>query len=148
MVTAAVMAITLSSQVVRAQDANGWNWLFGRQDPRLAVTGIAIGVGTDAAYLALRHRVHYGTTNIRPITVLGALTITTIACGAIFPIVGTMVVNRPLTTREVWTGLGDCVVPFIGGWFVEAVFHGQPWYEGTPVRVARVVHYRHHHHHM
>jgi hypothetical protein len=149
-IIALVLAIGLQSQVARAQD-NTWNWLFGRQDPRLTVTGIAVGLGADAGYLALRHRVWYNGQNIRPITPLGAFTLTTGGCMALYPIIGTIWLNRPLSTREAWTGMADCIVPFIGGWIVEASFRGQPWYEAGPMAAGytapAVIHHRMHHRH-
>lgn len=140
---AAVLAMTLSSQAVRAQDWNAWTWLFGRQDPRLTVTGIGLGIGADAGYLALQKR--HGMLRMRTATPLAAFGLTTVGCAAAFPIVGTLWLNRPLTTREVYTGMADCVVPFVGSWLVEAAYHGQPWYEGTPAP-SMGHHHRHHHH--
>jgi len=144
-IIALVLAFGLQSQVVRAQD-NSWGWLFGHQDPRLTVTGIAVGLGSDGAYLALRHKV---TTNgVRVprygITQLGAYAFSTVACAAVFPIVATIVINRPLTPREAYMGMADCVLPFIGGWWVDAVLPHTAWYDGTPAPVA---HYRHHYRH-
>jgi hypothetical protein len=141
-IIALVLAMGLQSQVVRAQD-NSWNWLFGHQDPRLTATGIVVGLGTEGEYLALRRRVTFSGQRIHPITVLGAYTLATGACAALFPIVGTIWLNRPLTPREVYMGMADCVVPFIGGWWVDAVLPHTAWYDGTPAPVV----YRHHHHH-
>ncbi len=45
---------------------------------------------------------------------------TTIGCMAVAPIVGTVVLNRPLTLREGQVLAGSCVVPIIGGWLVNA----------------------------
>ena len=122
----------MQSQSASAQDAApNWNWIYGRQDPRLWATGVVVGLGATAGYLAVRHQRGTSTTALQSgrITPLGAYAITTIGCAAAFPIFGTMVMNRPLTTREVYTGMADCVVPFIGGWAVEAMYHGQGWYE-------------------
>jgi hypothetical protein len=143
-IIALVLALGLQSQVVRAQDSTWgtWGWLFGNQDPRLTATGIAVGLGTEGIYVAMRHKIWYnkGTATAytgRPITVLGAYTLTTGACAALFPIVGTIWMNRPLTPREVYRGMADCVVPFIGGWFVDATLPHTAWYDGTPVPVVR-----------
>ncbi len=142
-VAAAAMVFTLSNQAARAQD-NGWGWIFSNQDPRLTVTGIAVGLGWDGAYYGMRHKIAYQNSHIRPVTALGAYTLATVGCAAAYAIFGTLWVNRPLTTREVWIGTANCVVPFVGGWIVDAAFHGQPWWDGTPPVVVR---YRHHHHH-
>jgi hypothetical protein len=135
-IAAAAMAMMLSNQAARAQDWSGWNWLFGNQDPRLTVTGMALGAGAAAGYYALRQK--HGPTKIYPTTVrlatpLGAYAMTSIGCAAAFPIVGTLWLNRPLTTREVYTGMANCVVPFVGGWLMDYAYHGQAWYDGTPV---------------
>jgi hypothetical protein len=125
---AAVFA--MQSQSARAQDAApNWNWIYGRQDPRLWATGVVVGLGATAGYVAVRHQRGISTIHDGRITPLAAYAITAIGCAAAFPIIGTIVVNRALTTREVYTGMANCVVPFIGGWAVEAMYHGQGWYE-------------------
>jgi len=136
-IAAAAMAMMLSNQAASAQDWS-WNWLFGNQDPRLTATEIAVGAGSTAGYFALRHK--YGPTKIYPTTTrlatpLAAYGMTTIGCAAAFPIIGTLWLNRPLTTREVYRGMADCVVPFVGSWVMDYAYHGQAWYDGTPVVV-------------
>jgi hypothetical protein len=121
--------IGLQSQSASAQSDANWGWIFGRQDIRLVATGIAVGAGATAAYIALRRE---------PIAVRpppgAAYGLTTIWCAGAFPIVGTLVVQRHLTTREVYVGIANCAVPVVGGWLVEAAFRGQPWYEGVAPR--------------
>jgi hypothetical protein len=53
---AALMAITLSGQSVRAQGNDFWSWLhpWGAQDWRLTATSIGLGAGATAGYFALR----------------------------------------------------------------------------------------------
>lgn len=124
-----VAIVGMQSQTVRAQEATpNWSWIYGRTDPRLVVTGWVVGAGASAAYYGLRHTKYYAGTK-HTVTPLAAYALSTVACAAAFPIVGTLVVQRPLTTREVYTGMANCVVPFIGGWWVEAMYHGQAWYE-------------------
>jgi len=137
-IAAAAMAMMLSNQAAHAQNSYpwGWGWFFGRQDPRLTATEFAVGAGSTAGYFALRHK--YGSTPISPrpqylATPLGAYGMTTIGCAAAFPIVGTLWLNRPLTTHEVWHGMADCVVPFVGGWAMDYAFAGSAWYEDRPV---------------
>jgi hypothetical protein len=126
---AALMAITLSGQAVRAQDNNFWAWLhpWGAQDWRLTFTSIGLGAGATAGYFALRKK--HGYFQTRTATPLGAFALTTVGCMSVFPIVGTLWLNRPLTHREVYTGMADCVVPFVGSWLMEYAYHGQAWYE-------------------
>jgi hypothetical protein len=127
-----VALVGMQSQNARAQDAApNWNWIYFHEDPRLFATGVAVGAGSTAAYFALRHQ-KYTTINhgVRhTFTPLSAYAVTTIWCASAFPIVGTLVMQRALTTREVYTGMANCVVPILGGWAVESAFHGQAWYE-------------------
>lgn len=127
-----VALVGMQSQNARAQESTpNWSWIFSQSDPRLTVTAIAVGAGTTAAYYGLRNQ-KYRTVNggVRhAITPLGAYALTSVWCAAAFPIVGTLVVQRPLTTREAYVGIANCFVPVIGGWWVEAAFKGQAWYE-------------------
>ena len=50
-----------------------------------------------------------------------------IGCAALSPIVGTLIVNRPLTTREVFISTANCAVPFVGGWVMNAWFDRNGW---------------------
>lgn len=126
-ILAALIAfVGLQSQSARAQSDTNWSWIFGRQDIRLVATGLAVGGGATATYFALRNEPNA----VRP-TPLAAYGLTTIWCAGAFPIVGTLVVQRPLLTREVYVGMANCALPVVGGWLVEAAFRGQPWYEGV-----------------
>lgn len=128
--TTLIAVLGMQSQSAHAQNSN-WNWIYGRTDPRLWATGVVIGAGATAGYIAVRNMRHTSRIAIHNgrITPLAAYAITTVGCAAAFPVIGTLVVQRALTTREVYTGMADCVVPFVGGWLVEAMYHGQPWYE-------------------
>src|SRR6188474_3043595 len=62
--------------------------------------------------------------------------ITTVGCFALSPIIGGMLVSmnekRELRSSEVFMMVGDCVVPFIGGWIAKAAFDANPhWDAGT-----------------
>ncbi len=142
-IIALVLAMGLQSQVARAQD-NSWSWLFGHQDPRLTVTGIGVGLGADAAYLEMRRKIWHDGMRVHRFTTLSAFGLSTGGCMAVFPIVATIVINRPLTPREAYRGMADCILPFIGGWIVDAYLPHTAWYDGTPEPVVR---YRHRHHH-
>jgi hypothetical protein len=126
-------ALGMQSHSARAQDATtSWSWIYGNQDPRLTVTGWVVGGGASAAYWGLRRQTYTapgGLTHKHVMTPLAAYAVTSVWCASAFPIIGTLVVNRPLTVREVYTGMASCVIPFIGGWMVEAAFKGQAWYE-------------------
>jgi hypothetical protein len=141
----AVMAVTLQSQAARAEDHNLFTFLFGHQDPRLTGTGIALGLGSDAASYALVHK--HGFPPHRIASPGFAFGLTSFGCAVVFPIIATLVVNRPLTPREADSGIADCVIPFIGGWLVEAAWGGDPWFEGKPAPRHHWRRYRHYHHH-
>jgi hypothetical protein len=124
-----VAFLGLQSQTARAQSDTNWGWIFTQRDFRLTVVSTAVGLGATAGYFALRHEpIAY-----RPPTG-AAYGLTTIGCAAAFPIIGTLVVQRALTTREVYVGVANCAIPVVGGWLVEAAFRGQPWYEGVGPR--------------
>jgi hypothetical protein len=62
--------------------------------------------------------------------------LTTVGCFALSPIIGGMLVSlnekRELKSSEVFMMVGDCVVPFIGGWIAKAAFDANPhWDAGT-----------------
>jgi hypothetical protein len=131
---ALVMVIGLQPQAARAQDNNSWNtfwaWLSHGGDPRLAVGGIAIGAGTTVAsyYMTKKH----GYPPHRFSSVGAAMAVTTYACAVVTPFVGTVLLNRMLTPREMYIGVGDCIVPFIGGWLVDTYLPHDAWTDGTP----------------
>lgn len=141
-IAAAAMALMFQNQAARAQDDNIIDALFGHQDPRLTATGVAVGAGATAGYFILREK--HGTPPVHRITALGAYGVTVAGCVVLYPMLATVAVNRPLTTREAWTGLANCVVPVLGGLIVEAAFHGQPWYEQGSPHPAHVHHHKHH----
>lgn len=146
-VAAALVAlIGLQPQVARAQD-NTWTWdkfwalITHGQDPRLTYVGIGLGAATTAGGILLTQK--HGTPPHRPVTDLGAFGITTGACIVAYPFIGTVVLNRPLTPREAYIGMAECIVPIIGGWFVDTYLPHTAWYDGTPP--APPPHKAHHH---
>lgn len=132
---ALVLLIGLQPQSARAQDANAnwnafWAWLSHGQDPRLTGVGIAVGLGADGASWALTRK--HGTPAHRYMSYGAAYGVTTLGCAVVYPMVATVVLNRPLTPREAYDGIADCVVPFIGGWLVDAWLPHTAWVDGTP----------------
>lgn len=109
---------------------NGTQWVWTGpwtvRDPKLAASNFWVGAGATGAYFALRDGHHAvrasGTTSSG--FAYGA---TAIGCAALSPIVGTLVVNRPLTTREVFVSTGNCALPFVGGWVMNAWFDRNGW---------------------
>jgi hypothetical protein len=137
---ALIMAIMLQPQSARAASTdvdcnNGLiSWLAHGQDCHLFWGGVGIGVGTGvASYYLTKKR---GTPPHRPMTAWAAYGITTYACAVAYPFVGTVLLNRPLTPREMYIGVGECIVPFIGGWLVDTYLPHDAWTDGKPVKVA------------
>jgi hypothetical protein len=130
---ALIFAIGLLPPTARAQD-NSWNafwaWVMRGQDPRLFWGGVGVGIGTDVAsyYLTKKH----GYPAHRPMSIGMAYGVTTYGCAVVYPFIGTWLLNRPLTPREMYDGVGDCVVPFIGGMIVDAMLPHDAWTDGTP----------------
>src|ERR1700691_1098492 len=102
---ALILAIGLHSQAARAEEHSIWSFLFGNQDPRLTATGIAVGVGADAGSYALYHK--HGSPPTRIASPGMAYAITAYGCAVVYPILATIVVQRPLTPREAYVGFAN-----------------------------------------
>jgi hypothetical protein len=113
----------------------------GRRDKRLKVASIAVGAASTVAFFSITNwRWRSWNTNLNNgLTVGAAYAATTVGCMAVAPIVGTVVVNRPLTPREAHVMMGGCVIPFVGGWLVDQAYEANPQWEAPvrPVRAAR-----------
>ena len=133
---ALILVIGWQPQSAHAANANpdcnnGFiSWLNHGQDCHLFYGGVGIGIGTAVAsyYLTKKH----GYPGHQPVTALEAYGITTYACAVLYPFVGTVLLNRPLTPREMYIGVGECVVPFLGGWLVDQWLPHNAWVDGTP----------------
>jgi hypothetical protein len=55
----------------------------------------------------------------------------------VYPMVATVVLNRPLTPREAYIGMAECAVPLIGGWIVDSILPHDAWTDGVPQKTAR-----------
>lgn len=136
---ALIFALGLVPQTAHAQDNNNWNtfwaWLTRGQDPRLFWSGVVVGTGTGVAgiYLAKKH----GNPPVRHVSIATSYAVTTYACAVIYPMVATVALNRMLTPREMYDGVGDCIVPFIGGYIVDAILPHDPWTDGTPAKPVK-----------
>jgi hypothetical protein len=128
------LSIGLVPQAARAQDTNSWNafwaWLSRGQDPRLTAVGLGIGIAGDAVSWDVTRK--HGYPPVRAMTPLGAYAATAAGCVIAYPFVATIVINRMLTPREAYTGMANCVIPFIGGWIVDAALPHDAWTDGTP----------------
>lgn len=104
-------------------------WLTGEMDPKLAVSNLAVSLASTGAYFALED----GGTMISDKG--GAWGATTIGCLAVSPIVGTLVVQRELTQREVFVTTAGCILPIVGPWLMNRSFDHFGWDAQRP-RVA------------
>jgi len=128
------LSIGLVPEAARAQDNNSWNafwaWLSNGKDPRLTAVGLGIGIAGDAVSWDVTRKRGYPP--VRMMTPLGAYAATSAGCVIAYPFVATVVLNRPLTPREAYTGMANCVIPFVGGWLVDAALPHDAWTDGTP----------------
>lgn len=110
---------------------------------KLAAVAIATGAASTAGFFALNNwRWNGWDTNgsASGLTRAGAWGVTTMACAAVSPMVGTVVLGRQLTMREAHVLVGSCVVPIVGGLLVNAIWDANPQWEAgqAPVRHHRM----------
>ncbi|HXQ84298.1 MAG TPA: hypothetical protein VN769_09550 [Xanthobacteraceae bacterium] len=136
---ALVLAIGLQPQTARAQNNNStnpfWTSIFGSPNPALATPGIGLGIAAGVTSFLMTEK--HGNPGVRHISYGAAYGVTTLGCMVLYPIVGTLWLNRPLTPREAYVGMANCAVPIVGGWIVNAMLPHDAWTDGTPVKAAR-----------
>ncbi|NWG23275.1 MAG: hypothetical protein HXY30_02470 [Pseudorhodoplanes sp.] len=93
-----------------------------QRDGKLETANAVVGGASLGAYYWIRHD-----SPIKNNPASAAFALSTIGCAAVSPIIGTMAVDRPLTMREVYISTGNCVVPFVGGWLMNAWFDRNGW---------------------
>lgn len=109
---------------------------------KLTAVSIGVGAAATAGYFAINNW-HWSWQGNATFPQWGAVAVTTIGCLAVAPMVGTVVMNRPLTMREGQALAASCVIPIIGGWLVNAAYDAHPeWEAGDHPPM------RHHHHKM
>lgn len=110
---------------------NGTQWAWTGpwtvRDPRLATSNLVVGAGATAAYFAIKDGSNVVSARSGISNSGFAYGATAIGCAAVSPIIGTLWVNRPLTTREVFISTANCALPFIGGWVMNAWFDQNGW---------------------
>lgn len=134
-----IVAIGLQPRSASAQSNSAsaypfLTWWGHGQDPRLTAAGMGIGIGTAVWAYFLREK--HGNPGHARMTALGAYGATTGACIIAYPFIGTVVLNRPLTYREVYMGMADCIVPFVGSWLVDQYLPHTALYDGGPPKPA------------
>lgn len=122
---AAMAAFALTIQAAAAE---------GRHiDHRLKAVSIGVGAASTAGYFALNDWHWKWDSGRHGITRLGAWGVTTIGCAALSPMVATVVLDRPLTSREAGILIASCVIPIVGGWLVNEAYNAHPEWEQAPV---------------
>jgi len=81
----------------------------------LAAASFGVGTAGTVGFFALRNWQLHNNGRLNGLGVNGAAVVTTGACLALSPIVGTLMVQRELTFREAYALGADCLVPFVGG---------------------------------
>jgi len=123
-IAAAMAAFVLGMQGAQAQGRH-------HTDPRLTAVEIGVGTGSTAAYFGINHWNWKWDRAAAGIAQGGALALTTVGCMALSPILGTIVLNRPLTMREAHVLAVSCVIPIVGGWLVNAAYDAHPEWEAA-----------------
>ena len=107
----------------------------------LAATQVTVGAASTGAFVAMTRKKHPfvpGAHKVGTSGWWGAYGLTTVGCIALSPIASAAVVgateHRELTSREVFVMTGNCVVPFLGGLFWNAMFDAHPEWEGRVVK--------------
>lgn len=131
-----IVTVAVTGMMLLCQSADARILKRNKDDPRLFWSGLAVGAGMTAGYFALRDWKWKDPRNPK-ISNGGAMALTTVGCMALAPMVGTIVVQRELTLREVYVMTADCVVPFVGGWLMSQAFDAHPEWEGKGRRVRR-----------
>jgi hypothetical protein len=96
-----------------------WGYPWNVKDPKLATTNLGVRAAATGTYWGLKEGSGW--------TSGAAYGVATAGCVVVSPIVGTAVMNRPLTQREVWVQTGNCAIPVIGGYMVNAWFDRNGW---------------------
>src|ERR1700722_2224123 len=115
----AMIAAVIAACAFTAPSANaGWDH---PHVGKLTAVSIGVGAAATAGYFAI-NRWHWNWQGNSTFTQWGAVAATTVGCMAVAPMVGTLVMDRPLTLREVHVLAASCVVPILGGWLVNAAY--------------------------
>ena len=132
---ALAMAVATFGLVAQGGTANAF--LLKDRSPNVQAGQIIAGLGMSAVYYTRICRNNFNRcARFDSARALKWYGLTTVGCFALSPIIGGMLVSqnerRELKSSEVFMMLGDCVVPFIGGWIAKAAFDANPhWDAGT-----------------
>jgi len=140
---ALMLVVALQPQAAQAQPNNNpnsntlWYWISHGQPLPLVISGWIVGGAAAITSFIITEK--HGNPGVRHVSYGTAYGVTSGACMAVYPIVATIAINRPLTPREAYVGMADCALPLVGGWIVDAILPHDAWIDGLPPRA------RHHH---
>jgi len=132
---ALAMAVATFGLVAQGGTANAF--LLKDRSPNVQAGQIIAGLGMSAVYFTQTcNRNFTRCARFDSARALKWYGLTTVGCFALSPIIGGLLVSanekRELRSSEVFMMVGDCVVPFIGGWIAKAAFDANPhWDAGT-----------------
>ena len=128
-------AVATLGLVAQASTANAF--LLKDRSPNVQAGQLIAGLGMSAVYYTqICNRNFNRCARFDSARSLKWYGLTTVGCFALSPIIGGLLVShnekRELKSSEVFMMVGDCVVPFIGGWIAKAAFDANPhWDAGT-----------------
>jgi len=108
------------------------------------VSGTIAGASTTAAYFAINRGNWNWDSAAAGISQAGAMTLTTVGCTAIAPMIASALLGRQLTYREADKLVVGCVIPFIGPIIVDALYDAHPDWEKVHLVKVRYAKKRHH----
>jgi hypothetical protein len=130
------MAVAVLGGVV-AQSSKADAFVLTKRSPNVLAGQLVVGLGMSAVYWTriCNHNFHH-CANFTSAKALKWYGITTVGCMALSPILAGLLVSanerRELRSSEVLGMAADCVLPFIGGWIMQAAFDANPhWDAGT-----------------
>ena len=130
------LAIAAFSGLV-AQSGKANAFLLTNRSPNVLAGQIVVGAGMAAVYWTqiCHHNFHH-CANFTSAKALKWYGITTVGCMALSPIIAGLLVSanerRELKSSEALGMAADCILPFIGGWIMQAAYDAHPeWDAGT-----------------
>lgn len=133
---AALAAFALMGQSAQAGSHSLWDTINPFAGP-VRTAGTIAGVGSTAGYFAINNWNSDWNAAAAGISQAGALTLTTIGCAAVAPMIATVLAKRPLTNREAGKLTVGCVIPIIGPIIVDKLYDDHPeWETQHPVKAS------------
>lgn len=139
---AALAAVTFAGPSAQAGEDNLFDILNPFSGP-VKTAGAVAGVGSTAAYYGINNWKWKWDAAAAGISSAGAMTLTTIGCAAVAPMIATVLVDRPLTNREAGKLTVGCVIPIIGPIIVDKLYDDHPEWEKVHPEKARYAKKRH-----